>query len=338
MPNGYIPRQSSYLGRAIQRFDLYSVLRRIEATHPELPRLGNSRLPKQDPIRLGQSPYLKFPNATLEKTEQDPSGKPWLKNYCFGLFGPNGPLPLHLTEYAFERIQHAKDPGFAAFCDLFHHRFISLFYRAWADKEPTVNYDRPQQDRFAFYLGCLEGYGLPSQQARDAMPERGKRHFIAHLARHPRNAEGLIAIVSAFFGVKAEVKQFVGEWLPIPEQSLSRLGEAVLGETVIGNRSYQRASKFTLHLGPLSQKEFTAFLPCGECLSSLVAIVRNWIGDGLAWDLNLILKGSDIPPPRLSGEGRLGWSFWLGGGESEPNDRDNLTLNPIHYHTGMMEN
>jgi len=320
------------------RFDFYSALRRIEAANPERPRLGDSRRPQDDPIRLGQSPFLAFPNATLEKLEQDPNGQSWLKVYCFGLFGPNGPLPLHLTEYAFERIHHAKDPGFSAFCDLFHHRLISLFYRAWADKEPTVQHDRPERDRFAFYLGCLEGYGLPAQRELDLMPDGVKRHFTAHLARHPRNAEGLIAIVSAFFQVEADIEEFVGEWLPIPEQSLCRLGKAALGETVIGARSFQRASKFTLRLGPLTLEQFTAFLPGGDSLAALVATVRNWVGDGLAWDLNLVLKGSEVPSPRLGGEGRLGWSFWLGGDPTEPRDRDNLTLNPVHFHSGIMEN
>jgi type VI secretion system protein ImpH len=27
----------------------------------------------------------------------------------FGLFGPNGPLPVHMTEYARERIHHHQD-------------------------------------------------------------------------------------------------------------------------------------------------------------------------------------------------------------------------------------
>jgi len=319
----------------VRRLDFYAALRRIEAAHPRRPRLGKSRLPKDDPIRLGQSPHLEFPNATLEKTEQDPNGLTWLKVYCIGLFGPNGPLPLHLTEYAFERIHHAKDPGFAAFCDIFHHRLISLFYRAWADKEPTVNHDRPEKDRFAFYLGCLAGYGLPSQRDFDAMPDAAKRHFTAHLARHPRNAEGLEAIVSTFFGVQAKVEEFVGEWLPIPESSRGRLGRARLGDVVIGELSFQRASKFRLHLGPMDFETYAGFLPGGDRLAALVAMVRNWTGDSLDWDAVLILRDEETPPPCLGGKGRLGWSLWLGDGPFP--DREHLHLNATHYETGLME-
>ena len=45
----------------------------------------------------------------------------------FGLLGPNGPLPLHLTEYVRERLRHHADPTFARFLDLFHHRFALFF-------------------------------------------------------------------------------------------------------------------------------------------------------------------------------------------------------------------
>lgn len=44
----------------------------------------------------------------------------------FGLFGPNGPLPVHMTEYARERIYHHQDTSLSAFADLFHHRLALL--------------------------------------------------------------------------------------------------------------------------------------------------------------------------------------------------------------------
>ena len=69
----------------------------------------------------------------------------------FGLFGPNGPLPIHLTEYARERLQHGGDATLCRFLDVFHHRFLALFYKAWAQAQPHVNRDRPAQDRFVVY-------------------------------------------------------------------------------------------------------------------------------------------------------------------------------------------
>lgn len=68
----------------------------------------------------------------------------------FGMLGPNGPLPLHLTEYARSRSIHAGDQTLVRFLDIFHHRFMALFYRAWAQAQPTVSLDRPGEDRFSF--------------------------------------------------------------------------------------------------------------------------------------------------------------------------------------------
>lgn len=59
-----------------------------------------------------------------------------LEQFFFGLGGPNGPLPLHLTEYMRERQRNHADPTSKRFLDVFHHRLLSLFYRAWAEARP----------------------------------------------------------------------------------------------------------------------------------------------------------------------------------------------------------
>ena len=38
-----------------------------------------------------------------------------------------------------------------------------FFYRAWAEARPTVQHDRPDDDRFAVYAGSLAGYGSPGR-------------------------------------------------------------------------------------------------------------------------------------------------------------------------------
>jgi len=317
------------LARAPERFDFYAALRLLDAGRPIHPRLGESRSPRQDPVRLGQPPYLEFPPATLAGLRPRSAKRPpWLQIYCFGLFGPNGPLPLHWTEYAEERMRHADDPGFAAFCDLFHHRLISLFYRAWAQKEPAVERDRPEGDRFAFYLDCLSGYGLAAQRGLDAMPEALRHFFTAHLARQAPNTEGLRTIVSNHFGVPVQIEEFVAEWLPIPAASRSRLGQAALGEAVIGSHSFQRASRFRLRLGPLALEDYERFLPAGNLLGVLSSIVCNWVGWSLAWELQLLLQADEAPAPRLGGSARLGWSLWIGRVDERTAPLDDLLLAP----------
>ncbi len=116
---------------------------------------------------------------------------PRLYGLFLGLFGPNAPLPLHLTEYAIDRRRNAKDGTLGAFADIFHHRMLSLFYRAWADSQPTVQFDRPDEDRFRLYIGALVGMATPHLDARDALPDQYKRFFAGRLVPQARNAEGL---------------------------------------------------------------------------------------------------------------------------------------------------
>ena len=104
---------------------------------------------------------------------------PRMEVFFFGLFGPHGPLPLHLTEYARNRLRQAGDPTFARFADIFHHRLLSLFYRAWANAQPTVNLDRPESDRFADYVGGAHRTG----DARHAAARFAPRSLQAALCR-----------------------------------------------------------------------------------------------------------------------------------------------------------
>ncbi len=114
------------------RYDLFQLLRRIDARGGERYPLGRAPLPKFEPLRIGQQPSMSFAPSTLaEVSLREESGLHEVSILSFGLFGPNGPLPVHMTEYARERIHHHQDTSLSAFVDLFHHRLTLLFYRAW---------------------------------------------------------------------------------------------------------------------------------------------------------------------------------------------------------------
>jgi type VI secretion system protein ImpH len=253
--------------------------------------------------------------------------------HFLGLLGATGPLPLHLTEYARDRSRNAGDFALIRFLDLFHHRILSLFYRVWADAQPTVSLDRPAEDRFAIYLGSLLGLGMPSVRNRDEFPDRAKLYFAGRFAAQPRNCEGLAAIVGAFFGLPVKVEEFVGEWLALPEEARWRLGRSsragVLGQsTVAGARTWQRQSKFRIVFDALAEDEFRSLLPGGARLRRLVALVRNYIGDSLDWDVRLHLEHRVKRPFHLGKASWLGWTSWLGRcpqGER----RQDVILNPL---------
>jgi len=81
--------------------------------------------------------------------------------------------------------------------------------------------------------------------------------------------------------------------------------------TMTGARTWTRQQKFRLVLGPLDRAKFQSLLPGGSALPKLSALVRNYVGDQLHWDLRLILEEKVEQPFRL-GQARPSWTSWLG--------------------------
>jgi len=309
-------------------FDFYQAMRRLEALHPDKPRLGEGLHPADEAVRLGQEPSLGFAPASLSAFEPGDDDVPArLLVHFFGLLGPNGPLPLHLTEHVCQRLRQG-DTTFSRFLDLFHHRFLMLFFRAWAQAQPTVSLDRPHDDRFSQYVGALIGLGMPALRNRDSVPDFAKLHWVGQLARHVRNAEGLRAILYGYFHVPIQIEQFAGHWMLLPETERSRLGMSgcALGQdAVVGARVYDRQNKFRIRAGPLSLALYQSFLPGGPHLRELVDWVRFYLGFELAWDVQLVLERSEVPACRLGASQPLGWSAWLGTRRADE-DADDLAL------------
>jgi type VI secretion system protein ImpH len=325
------------LYRALQedpyRFGFFAALRRIEAANPDKAKIGTSAKPADDPIRLGQEPSMAFAPSTLASFKCRTELPPRLEVLFFGLFGPNGPMPLHLTEYARGRIHNEGDETFARFVDLFHHRMLSFFYRAWAESRPVAHLDRPLEDRFSRRLGSLIGIGIDQLRGRDAMPDYAKLHFAGLMSNHTHNAEGLLAILRSYFHMPISIEQYVGTWFTIPENARLRLGETpatgALGVTTsLGARVWECQSKFRLIVGPLTMKDYQRMLPGGSSLHRLVALVRNYLGDEFDWDVQLILDRSEVKPATLGAFGQLGWTTWFEGALPQ-RDPDDLYLNPM---------
>jgi type VI secretion system protein ImpH len=338
------------LAAAPHAHDFFHTLRRIECASPQAPRLGRGLRPSLEAVRLGQDPELDFAPAALT-TFSTSGGVPRLGVRFMGLFGPQGPLPLHLTEYARERARHHADPSFARFADVFHHRLLSLFYRAWADAQPAVQADRPDDDRFAKWLSALFGNAGPAFHARDAVPDAAKRFHAGTLSRGVKNAEGLVTVLRQHFQVPVKVESFVGHWMRLRPQDGTCLGgtppagrtaaappagtPAALGRGAIaGSKVWDRQSKFRLHLGPLCWADYQHFLPGSPALPVLRDWVRQVAGLAHDWDLRLGLAAADVPVARLhcgrrrapGPATRLGLSTWLGDGPRR--DRHNLLLAP----------
>ncbi len=316
-----------------ERHHVFQALRVIEAHYGDAPRLGESRRPREDRVRLGQDVSLAFPPNTLTRFEPATDTAPGkLNNLFFGFFGPQGPLPLHLTEFARDRQRNHRDPTFVAFADMLTHRMMSLLYRAWAAAEPAPSFDRGD-DPFEQRVAALAGFKGADFGDRDAMPDMLRRFFAGHLGSGTKTVEGLIAILSDYFGVEAHVQQFVGSWLELEPDDTWQLGApARLGQsTSIGNRVWSRSAKFRIRIGPLSLEDYKRLLPGGVSQQRMESILRTYAGDTLDWEVNLVLSGDEVPRASLGGTTQLGQTSWVRTRDDPETDRpdaDDLILYP----------
>ena len=156
-----LPILPTFLSEAINepwRFDFFNMMRRLERTFVDQPRIAESAALRDEYVALGQDPFMDFPASNLSRVEQRDSGRIRVLAKFLGLLGPQGALPLATTEEA-HTWWLARDDAFPRFLDLFNHRFLGLFYRAWADARPIVQRDRPESDRFITYIGAMIGAG-----------------------------------------------------------------------------------------------------------------------------------------------------------------------------------
>jgi type VI secretion system protein ImpH len=305
-----------------ERFTLFAALRLLEQVFANHPRLGEARRAADEPVRLGQGPTLAFAPAEVTAFTPGSGEAAQLEQYSFGVFGPNGALPLHLTEQAYEWRRHREDSTLVDFLNTFQHRLIALFYRAWANADPATSFDRPLTDRFAMYVGALAGLAPESARNRDAVSDNAKFHRAGLFAAHVRSAEGLRQILSDYFRQPVEIRQFVGDWMAVPAEAYCRLGAdesaAGLGRTAtLGASSWQCQHKFEIVLGPLTRAVFKEFLPGSRGIKELYALVRLYTNDEWTWQVRLVL--AEAPGVRLGGA-RLGWTTWLGGRHATADD------------------
>lgn len=325
-----------HLPKRAPDFDFFHAVRLLQSSRPDLPRIGDSFLVKDDLVRFCQRPFLTFVPSAIDSYEPGTSEKAdRMYIYFTGLFGPQGPLPLWLTEYAKEREWRYNDHTLTDFLNVFHHRLIGLVWKAWALSQKTVDLDNQSEGRFPKYHGSFIGQGMTSLRNRDSVNDDAKFYYSGRLVPEARNASGLAAILNDFFTVPARVATFVGHWLKLPEESICRVGTSketgLLGRNVIaGSSIWDSQLRIRIELGPMNLKDFLRFLPSGKTFKKLRDWVLNYLGFEFLWDVRLVLEKDEVPNCTLGQFGQLGYSSWL---KSAPFPQDaTVTFSPPNSH------
>ena len=306
------------------RFDFLAVMRELERTYPDKPRVGDSTVVAEDVVALGQDPYLEFPASNVSSFEDTARGIPRLLTRFLGFFGPQGALPLSTTVEAFHWSSQ-RDPSFARFTDIFSTRFLQLFYRAWADARPIAQHDRPAEDRFIHSVGSAAGIGSEPYMSRDSVEDIAKIPFAGLTASFVKSASRLRQLIRGIFEVDVDIEERIGSWLsfePGDRMMLGASGSSLGVDTFLGGRLYSINEKVRIFIRTTNLAQYRGFLPSGSTSGRLADIVFYYLGHRYEFDVQLALPKRLAPPARLGVSGELGWTSWIapdteGAGEAD---------------------
>ena len=307
-------------------FEFFQAARLLARIFAGRKAVGSTARPHEEFARFKARLSMAFPPSAVHDIERiGDSGEPVRMTVAFlGLTGTQGVLPFCYTEWMLER-KAAKDDTLAAFLDLFNHRLVSFFYRAWEKHRPPVLYDlsaaRAQRpDAFTHSLFDLIGMGTAGLRGRLRIEDESLLLYAGLIAQRPHSASALRSILRDYFGVPVEIDQCVGDWYELeeadrcylsPELERNQLGEsAFLGEQV-----WNQQGRFRIRVGPLALDRFLDFLPDGRAMAKLVQFTRYLVGQAMAFDVQVFLRANEVPYCRLDDEGvdapRLGEMAWL---------------------------
>jgi type VI secretion system protein ImpH len=282
-------------------------------------------MPGEEVLRFRSHLSLSFPPSEIFHIEpgkhaQAPIG---MTVAFLGLTGAEGALPRHYTELLLQRAQ-VNDYALRDFLDLFNHRLISLFYRAWEKHHCVVGYERAretgEEDRFAALLYSVLGLGTAGIRERLGGDDSSLLRYAGLLVQRPRSAQALQHCLTDAFQVPVRINQFRGAWLSVQEEDWSRLGTPgtnnLLGlTTVAGTKVWDQQAGFQVRLGPLDFETFSGLLPSGKAFATLVRMTKFLAGPEFDFNVNLTLNASEVPRCRLrvtqAYAPRLGWTTWL---------------------------
>jgi type VI secretion system protein ImpH len=301
------------LKRTPEFFDFFAVLRSLEAMEGGKPRIGDSAAAREDIVTLGQNPFLAFPDSNISEAADGPGGRLRVLSRFLGLLGPQGALPLAITDEA-HLYALSNDVSFPRFLDIFNNRFLQLFFRAWADSRPIAHADRPELDRFADYVGAQVGIGSAIFHRNDLVPDGLKRLHAGLAGAQAKSSSRLRSLVAGVFRATVEIEELVGSRLTLDAGDTSRMGRkhATLGhDLMLGASLYSVSDKFRIRIFTADMDEYRRFLPSDPKSEALADLVFFYIGEELEWDVELAIPAGKVEPVRLGKGARLGWTSWV---------------------------
>ncbi|TWI67528.1 type VI secretion system protein ImpH [Pseudoduganella lurida] len=263
-------------------------------------------------LRFENSRDLTFPTSDLGAVDvhlknSDPHVA--VTALFMGFTGTHGALPLHYTE----RIARNDDGGTLALLDIFSNRFVRHFHAAWRKHRPEL----PSLDEGADDLRPLL-MALSGNITGTSLDDSVVAYYTGALQQRPASSAMLQSVICDYFQLPVTIETSIGYWHILAPHQLARVGtqSAKLdGGLVLGPAIWRRDARIRIRFGPLDRETYDSFLPDGERLPKLLALIAMFHMPGIDAELVLVLSAAEVQPITLAGgtggAARLGYHTFL---------------------------
>ncbi len=306
-----------------------ALVRLLEKLAPDAVRVGEQGPPTSEGIRFHHDPSLHFHAGDVVELTRVDGAVDWntgrassvfhLTSSFLGLTGAVSPLPAYFAEELV--LEDPDHPVRRDFYDLFHHRLLSLFFRAVVRYQLSAEHTAHLQDGWSHRVLGLLGVDVAAGPPPGALgPARLLQlaPLLARRSRGPRALEvGLQVVLEEHLpGATIAVKECAGQWSEVDAASWSQLGQhcSRLGQDLLlGRHIFSRAGSFAVHIGPVTWRVYERLRRGGDLLALVQEVVGWLVRDPLDYVLVVTLLPREAPGLQLTAQGasRLGRDAWL---------------------------
>jgi len=284
-----LTRQLAEDGKRLDFFAAVHLLHRLKQGAAPSGTLGPYR---DEPVRFRHSATLQFHSGDIEGIKLE-NGHVVLTSTFLGLYGAASPLAIHFSEDVIAA-ENADQTSLREFYDLFHHRLLGLFYRAWKKYRLHSVFRMGGEDEASKRLVCfvgVDGHGGQAETGLSRLELLELAPLLAMRARPPRVL--VLALKRLLPGIRVGIEPFVQRRARIEIDDRFTLGRKsnVLGrDATLGAHVLDRSARFRVIFGPVSYDVCETLMPGGARYPILRRVIEQFTRGTLEAEVDVLLS------------------------------------------------